>query len=976
MNEQVTKQTDNEMFSEKETILRRPAHIITLLILVAAFLFLVAASIGYIEFRHISLANLRINFVALLFVPIIAMVTALIGALIISHQNRNKSLVEIREAINAAAGGDLNSQLEVKGSGVIADLREGFNRMSAAIELDTDEIRRERNRYHSVHQAITDGIIVFDRLGRVISANPAAEVAMGLLEDEMRGKWQIGDREIERVITDADIVPDEQRKKCWQVKNCTQISCPSYESSDLRCWLQCGTFCHNEIQGTFSQKRDACERCDVFMRNGIKITELEKDGRYYSVTISPILNDFGHEEGRMALFHDISELRSTAHILARRNLELTVLNEIVSSLSGSLDDVDLVLKDVLTKLTKFFGVPAGVILLNEKGGSGARIAAHEGISPQTTVMLQLVGVMKGLDEFMNVTSGAVDAERLLERHISVRKMLDKERLSNPLIFPVSVKGKIIGALMLIGGDMAKHDENCVRLVSAVAAQIGAAVQNQELYRKVTSAKLAWETTFDSMTDGVSVHDADHNIIRANQGMASLLGTTKEKLIGSKCYRSMHGGDSPIAQCPRQEVMKTGKGVSMEIEEPWLNKVMRLTVNPVFGDDGDILGMVHVVRDITERKRMREQLLQSEKMAAVGQLVSGVAHELNNPLTGVIGYAQLMMRRCQDGCEQPAIKDVEAILSEAQRASKIVQSLLSFARKYKPQKCEVDLNEAIRSVINLRSYDLNVRNIKLDTDLDPGLPRVVADLHQMEQVLLNIINNAEQAIDTAQGQGIISVRTRSDGDSIRAEIVDNGAGIASEDLAHIFDPFFTTKEIGKGTGLGLSICYGIVEEHGGEIRVSSRKDVGTTMTIELPACTDSHPVSAINPGIKTSDENRSRVLVVDDEPAIVELLTDILTMDGHGVDIAKNGKMAMQKLSCGSYDHVITDINMPQMDGRELYRRISEIDPSLAANVIFITGDSVSRDTREYLDSTGNYYLVKPFDLNNLREMLNKVLNKK
>lgn len=975
MNDHLTKSIDDQNFSDTDAILRRPAYVITLLILVVAALFLVAVTISFIQFRQISLLNLRLDLLLLLFTPLVAMIAFFASALVLSHRRRNLSLSKLGIAIKAAADGDLSYQVEVDGSGLIADLQESFNRMSVAIELSTDEIKRERNRFHSVHQAITDGIIVFDRLGRVISANPAAEAAVGRLEKEMMGSWQIGVQEIEQAVTAADIVPGEQKKKCWQVKNCTQQACPSFESDDLRCWLQCGTFCHNGIQGTFSQKRDACERCDVYMCNGVMISELDSGGRQYSVTISPILNDFGHEEGRMALFHDISELKAAGDTLARRNYELTVLNEIVSSLSGAPDDVDQVLKKALAKLTGFFGVSAGAILLNEKVGTSARVAAHEGISAQTTVMLQLLDVIKGIDECFERKTGTINAERLFEKHDAMKKMLEKEGLENQLIVPVAAKGKTIGALIMMGGAIMSHDENDIRLLTAVAAHIGAAVQNQELYRSVTRAKQAWETTFDSMTDGVSVHDVDHNIIRANQGMATLLGTTKEKLIGSKCYRSMHGCDSPIAQCPRQEVMNSGRGVSLEIEEPRLNKVMRLTVNPVLGDDGEILGLVHVFRDVTERKRMREQLLQSEKMAAVGQLVSGVAHELNNPLTGVIGYAQLMIRRCEEEREEPAIRDIEAILSEAQRASRIVQNLLSFARKYKPQKDDIDLNEAIRSVINLRAYDLNVRNVKLETDLDPELPHVVADLHQMQQVLLNIINNAEQAIDTAGDKGLIRVATRSEGDLIKVTITDNGHGIAGEDLAHIFDPFFTTREIGQGTGLGLSICYGIIEEHGGEIRVSSRRGEGTTMTIDLPAGRDPELREEINPGMKSSDDIRSRVLVVDDEPAIVELLTDILTMDGHGVDIAKNGKMAMQKLSRTSYDHVITDINMPQMDGRELYRRISEIDPSLAANVIFITGDSVSRDTREYLDSTGNYYLVKPFDLHDLREMLNKVLNK-
>lgn len=201
----------------------------------------------------------------------------------------------------------------------------------------------------------------------------------------------------------------------------------------------------------------------------------------------------------------------------------------------------------------------------------------------------------------------------------------------------------------------------------------------------------------------------------------------------------------------------------------------------------------------------------------------------------------------------------------------------------------------------------------------------------------------------------------------------GIDIPAENVARIFDPFFTTKEVGKGTGLGLSICYGIIEEHGGDIKVTSKLNEGSTITIELPLSSGTCSIVAPGSGIVMNDGARRRVLVVDDEPAIVELLTDILTMDGHGVDVAKNGRLALKKLSNASYDNVITDMKMPEMDGRELHRRIREIDPNLAANVVFMTGDTTSVDIKDYLDKSGNVYLVKPFNLHELRETLHKVM---
>ncbi|MHB0866165.1 MAG: hybrid sensor histidine kinase/response regulator [Thermoleophilia bacterium] len=285
---------------------------------------------------------------------------------------------------------------------------------------------------------------------------------------------------------------------------------------------------------------------------------------------------------------------------------------------------------------------------------------------------------------------------------------------------------------------------------------------------------------------------------------------------------------------------------------------------------------------------------------------------------------------------------------------------------------VDLNDAVRTVIELRSYELNVRNIRFETDLDPALPQTMADVHQLEQVLLNMINNAEQSITAADKHGVIGITTSFHEGSLWICISDNVTGMSVTTRQMVFEPYFTTKDVGKGTGLGLSICYGFIQEHGGSITVESNPGQGALFTIRLP-------LTKFEAGMNGSRMNSAggsgrQVLVVDDEPAIVELLTHILSMDGHGVDIARNGVMGLQQLGRIQYDNVITDIKMPELDGRELHRRIKEIDPALAANVIFMTGDTVSRDTHEFLRETGNSYLVKPFNLHELRERLNKVMN--
>jgi two-component system NtrC family sensor kinase len=233
---------------------------------------------------------------------------------------------------------------------------------------------------------------------------------------------------------------------------------------------------------------------------------------------------------------------------------------------------------------------------------------------------------------------------------------------------------------------------------------------------------------------------------------------------------------------------------------------------------------HALRDT------QQQLVQSAKLEAIGELVSGVAHELNNPLTGVWGTSQLIMRREVD---ETLRGDLEVIHQEASRAVKIVQNLLSFAREHKPEKRCASVNEALAKVLELRAYEMRVSGIELETELQPDLPETCFDFHQMQQVFLNVIVNAEQAMTEARGRGRLSVRTQRVDGSIQINFADDGPGIRKEDMDRIFDPFFTTKEVGKGTGLGLSICYGIVQGHGGRLLVESEVGKGSTFTVEIP-----------------------------------------------------------------------------------------------------------------------------------------------
>jgi two-component system cell cycle sensor histidine kinase/response regulator CckA len=382
----------------------------------------------------------------------------------------------------------------------------------------------------------------------------------------------------------------------------------------------------------------------------------------------------------------------------------------------------------------------------------------------------------------------------------------------------------------------------------------------------------------------------------------------------------------------------------------------------------------LLRDVSERKKLDDetrdiyhQLLQAEKMAALGQTVSGVAHELNNPLATILSWAERLSQR--QSLEEPVRRGLETILSESERAARIVRNLLTFARKRQTTRAMVDINHVARETLALRAYEQRVTNVDVIDALAAGLPHVFADGHQVQQVLLNLVINAEQAMLAANGRGTLVVRTwhAADLDTVIVEVNDDGPGIPDDLQPKIFDPFFTTKEVGKGTGLGLTVAYAIVHEHGGRIRLESRPNKGASFYVELPVSGAKAPPPAprVRVDVSAATVAGASILVVEDEAQLASAVIDALRDAGYIVQHAADGEEALEKVQAEPFDLVICDLKMPRVDGMAFYRMLSAAVPRLSKRVIFVTGDVAGTDAESFLEESGCRWLAKPFRLGDL-----------
>ena len=527
--------------------------------------------------------------------------------------------------------------------------------------------------------------------------------------------------------------------------------------------------------------------------------------------------------------------------------------------------------------------------------------------------------------------------------------------------PLVAAGHTMGVVAVWGAHPGAFDAAAEPVLAAVAAQAALALQNAQLLSLLSAGKREWEQMADAITQAICILDGQGIVKRANRPFAALVSTPVTALPGRPWLTLFPPGwAEPIAR------VLANPGVTGPTEIRQERRVYSATALRLTGESDE--SAVLLIEDHTETRRLQEHLIQSEKLTAIGQLIAGVAHELNNPLASVLGFADFLV---EAGDTPPNLAEpLRVIQQEAQRAASIVKNLLTFARRQERERERLAVGTIIRRTVALLKNQLLGLKVEIVLDVDADLPEVEGNLNQLQQVFLNLANNAAQAIAATGrpggGGGTVTVHARRWLDGVAVDVSDDGPGIPEALHEKVFEPFYTTKAEGEGTGLGLAICQGIVKEHGGRITLRSTPGQGTTFTVELPAAREA-PAADAAPA--RASAVTGRVLVVDDEPHIRHYMQATLAAWGHQVDVATDGEDALARALAGGYDVIITDVRMPKLGGRELYEQLLREAPAAAARVVFATGDTVRDDTMAFLEQCGRPFLHKPFKLAELRSVL-------
>jgi len=556
------------------------------------------------------------------------------------------------------------------------------------------------------------------------------------------------------------------------------------------------------------------------------------------------------------------QLESAYQVTRRNEKRLSALNEISAIVSQSLE-VEDILSAVVDKLKQVMGLDIVLIFLLDGDKQELKLVTHREVSEEFVAGLKGLKVGEGFNGRVAQTGEPLVIEDASEDPGLTREIVRREGIRAEIIVPLKAKGNVVGTLAGAMRESRQFLGEEVELLTTIGSQIGIGIENSQLYQRerlATQQALASERRyreiFEDAHDAIWIHDSHGNIIAANKATEELVGYSSKELLGMNVRDFLAEEGLSLARQIRRKLF-LGETVEQPYEQRLIRRdgteaILKLTTN-LMREDDKLKGFQNIARDVTREKEMQdklratyrelseshqrlkesqEQLIQAEKLTSLGQLAASIAHEVNNPLSGVLAYTQLLAKKVRGDNipKEVALQYLSKMEAELTRSTKLIRHLLDFARQSPPALRQLNLNDVVNRAFDLAAHSAELQHVQIVRELDPSLPNLMADFDQLHQVCTNLILNAIQAMP--QG-GKLTLRTSVDNGQLKMEVQDTGCGISPENMRKLFTPFFTTKHEVKGVGLGLAISYGIIQRHHGRIEVQSKKGEGATFTIYLP-----------------------------------------------------------------------------------------------------------------------------------------------
>lgn len=672
----------------------------------------------------------------------------------------------------------------------------------------------------------------------------------------------------------------------------------------------------------------------------------------------------------MARKSHLEDLALVRRDLAKRLEELSALQQLTMTLSETLVP-DHIVGEISAFLRGFVHADGVIVAL----------APEDSASFQITVADGCVAALADAERPRE--DAGLLAEALRENRIAISHPEEGQQaelvcgfgVRIAAVAPLETHGTVRGVVAAVRDGPEPFTSGDIRQLVTVASHTAMALGHASSVEMLKRGKEQWEATFDVLSTGIAVVDEKCRIRRANKTLGAMLQLPVTTVIGTNLADELPGDSMLLVEY--LDSVRNGEDpppLTHHSTDP--ERRFLITASCMAG--ASALWVVVQIEDVTERDMIEEQLIQSEKMATVGQLVSGVAHDLNNPITSIAGLSDLLVNRGSSVPED--LEHLKLINAQAERAAHIVRNLLTFARKDPVETGYVDVNEIARRSAALTNYDMKLRHVDFELKLTADLPAIIGNSHELQQVVLNLLTNAIQAVaeNPDDRERRITLSTTLLEEHVTIEVADSGPGIDEKIFPHIFLPFVTTKPAGHGTGLGLSIAYRIVQAHKGNVEARSLPG-GASFTVSLPIGTPEHRDGVPEIGGKPAHEpavpdGRLSILVLDEDPAVQRSLRLSFTADGHSVDATRDGSQALSLLQQNRYDLIVADAGASNATGTAFAEALKTAWPDFRSRTILLTAD-VRPETDVWLRSLGCRYLRKPFDPADLRAAAGDLLSR-